>query len=189
MQITENHTIQLLIERCKENNAKAQKSLYQLFAGKMFAICLRYAKDHMAAEDILQTGFVKIFSSIGKFRSEGSFEGWLRRIMVNTAIEHYRYSVKLQQTAEITNEVEASTGETVLSELALEDLLQLIARLPDGYRIVFNMYVIEGFSHKEIAIKLGISEGGSKSQLSRAKQMLKTALIKREEVEYEQYRK
>lgn len=185
MKIADNHTLELLIEGCIHNEHAAQIGIYQKYAARMFAVCLRYGKTKVVAEELLQSGFVKVFKSIDRFRNEGSFEGWVRKVMVNTAIEYYRTAAKLQQTTELTPDLDRQGQyETALDSLAMEDLLALIAGLPDGYRMVFNMYAIEGYSHKEIAAALGITEGGSKSQLSRARQILQHAIIKREEVAY-----
>lgn len=185
MKRADNHTLELLIERCINHEHTAQSVIYQMYAAKMFAICLRYGKTRMVAEELLQSGFVKVFKSMDRFRNEGSFEGWIRRVMVNTAIEYYRQAAKIQETRELTPELDpAGQYESALDSLQMEDLLALIAGLPDGYRMVFNMYAIEGYSHKEIAMRLGITEGGSKSQLSRARQLLQSAIKKREEVEY-----
>lgn len=185
MNNTNHHKLENLIAGCINNEHAAQKAIYQIFAAKMFAICLRYGKTKMVAEELLQTGFVKVFKSIVHFRNEGSLEGWIRRVIVNTAIEYYRQSVRIMPTEALTESFDLAAQEhTGLDQLALEDLLALIAGLPDGYRMVFNMYAIEGYSHKEIAEKLGITEGGSKSQLSRARQFLQLAIIKRKEVEY-----
>lgn len=184
METADKQNIQLLIDHCKADRPEAQRALYQVFAAKMFAICLRYAKDRMSAEDVLQSGFVKIFRHIKTFKQQGSLEGWMRKIMVNTAIEHYRKAAKMHRVVEIPEDMKEAVQHNILDELQLRDLLLLISKLPDGYRLVFNMYVIEGFSHKEIAGKLGITEGGSKSQLSRAREILRVALKKREEVVY-----
>ncbi len=149
-----------------------QYELYQRFAPKMYGVCLRYAGNAEEAEDILQEGFIKVFNKISSFRSEGSFEGWIRRIFVNTAIEHFRKKTYLQPITE--NEENTVEGKylSVLDELAEKDIIQLVQQLSPGYRTVFNMYVVEGYTHKQIAEQLGISEGTSKSQLSRAKLIL-----------------
>lgn len=185
MKIADDHTLELLIEGCINNEHAAQRAIYLQYAAKMFAVCLRYGKTKMVAEELLQSGFVKVFQSVSRFRGEGSFEGWIRTVMVNTAIEYYRQAVKVRETKELTPELDpAGSYGSALDSLAMEDLLLLIAALPDGYRMVFNMYAIEGYSHKEIAAQLGITEGGSKSQLSRARQLLQRAIKKREEAVY-----
>ncbi|WP_429737183.1 RNA polymerase sigma factor [Arachidicoccus sp.] len=180
MKLIQMHTIDDLIDGCKAANRLAQQKLYNHFSGKMFAICLRYAKDQMNAEDILQISFVKIFTKIKDFKGDGSFEGWMRKVVVNTAIEHYRKNIKLLQVASRENVEVDLADDTIFDKLEVNDLLKLVNNLPDGYRLVFNMYAIEGYSHKEIAGLLKISEGGSKSQLSRARQILKTEIQKRE---------
>ncbi len=180
MKLVQMHTIDDLIDGCKAGNRLAQQKLYNQFSGKMFAICLRYARDQMSAEDILQISFVKVFNKITEFKNEGSLEGWIRRIVVNTAIENYRKNIKLLQVASNDNAAIELADDTIFDKLEVNDLLKLVNSLPDGYRLVFNMYAIEGFSHKEIADILKISEGGSKSQLSRARQILKKAIQKRE---------
>jgi len=152
--------------------------LYRRFSPRMYAVCLRYAGNPEEAEDILQEGFIKIFKKLGSFRSEGSFEGWIRRIFVNTAIEHFRRKRYLQPVTEKEeNSVEGSYL-SVLDNLAERDIMKLIQQLSPGYRTVFNMYVVEGYTHKEIGDMLGISEGTSKSQLSRAKVILQQMVKK-----------
>jgi RNA polymerase sigma-70 factor (ECF subfamily) len=151
---------------------KMQQELYQRFASKMYGVCLRYAGSAEEAEDVLQEGFIKVFNKIGSFRGDGSFEGWIRRIFVNTAIEHYRKKIYLQPITEYEEDTVEGKYLSVLDKLEEKDIIQLVQQLSPGYRTVFNMYVIEGYSHKQIAEALGISEGTSKSQLSRAKQIL-----------------
>ena len=149
-----------------------QETLYQRFASKMYGVCLRFAGTAQDAEDILQEGFIKVFKKIGSFRSEGSFEGWIRRIFVNTAIEHFRRKRYLQPVTEKEESTIEGKYLSVLDELAEKDVLALVQQLSPGYRTVFNLYVVEGYTHKEIADMLAISEGTSKSQLSRAKVIL-----------------
>ena len=161
-----------LVAGCVRGDRATQRELYNRFAGKMYGVCLRYAANAEEAEDILQEGFIKVFRKIASFRSEGSFEGWVRRIFVNTAIEHYRKKTYLQPITESEETTLEAKYPSVLDNLAAKDIIQLVQQLSPGYRTVFNMYVIEGYSHKQIAEELGISEGTSKSQLSRAKQIL-----------------
>lgn len=168
-----------LIRGCLEGDRRMQELLYQRFSPKMYAISLRYAGKTEDAQDILQDGFVKVFRNLGMYRGDGSFEGWMRRIFVNTAIEHYRRQVQtynVTETHEITLE---SKGATVLDTLSLKDLMSAIQQLSPGYKTVFNLYVIEGYTHKEIAEMIGISEGTSKSQLARAKGILQEILTQR----------
>lgn len=150
-----------------------QELLYHRFSSKMYAVCLRYCKDAEDAQDLLQDGFVKIFKNLEKFRGEGSFEGWIRRIFVNTSIEHFRKSVKNNAVTDTREIIIEDPSWNALDNLAEKDIIKMIQELSPGYRQVFNMYVIEGYSHKDIGDILGISEGTSKSQLARAKGILK----------------
>ncbi|MEO7922171.1 MAG: RNA polymerase sigma factor [Chitinophagaceae bacterium] len=161
-----------LILGCIQGNRRMQEELYRRFSPRMYAVCLRYAGNAEEAEDILQEGFIKIFKKLDSFRSEGSFEGWVRRIFVNTAIEHFRRKRYLMPVTEKEENSIEGKYTSVLDELAEKDILSLVQELSPGYRTVFNMYVVEGYTHKEIADMLGISEGTSKSQLSRAKVIL-----------------
>jgi len=161
-----------IIKKCLEGDRVSQKMLYDRYASRMFGVCLRYAPDYQAAEDILQEGFVKAFRHLERFRFEGSFEGWLRRIMVNSAIEVHRRKNNLYPIVDVENTEVEFFDENALDKLAAGDLMEMISSLSPGYRTVFSMYVIEGFSHKEIAEQLNISEGTSKSQLARARHIL-----------------
>ncbi|MCX2451179.1 RNA polymerase sigma factor [Pedobacter sp. PLR] len=181
------YTINELMEGCKAGNRKMQEALYQQTASKMLVVCMRYAKDRMEAEDVLQMGFIKIFQKIGEYRGEGSFEGWMRRVMVNTAIESYRKNLRSLNVVPIEDAYEQPGSGFDFSRLGMQDLLKLIQQLSDGYRMVFNMYIIEGYSHKEIAATLGISEGASKSQLSRARAILREEIVKMEGIDYASY--
>lgn len=175
----------VFIDSLRAGNPDAQRRLYDQYAPKMFALCIRYASSNEEAEDLLQEGFMKIFLSIHQFRGTGSFEGWMRKIFINKAIE--RYNKKRVYTHEITGfETQGLSVDAYNSsgfdKLALKDMLELIQSLSDGYRTVFNLYVIEGFSHAEIAKMLNISENTSKSQLSRAKSILQKILTDGEKV-------
>jgi len=161
-----------LINGCIAGERRMQEMLYQRFSGKMYAVCLRYANNSDDAQDLLQEGFIKVYRNLDKFRKEGSFEGWIRRVFVNTAIEHYRKKVNLNSIGEKEERMIEDGSFTVLDHLAEKDIIQLVQELSPGYRSVFNMYVIEGYSHKEIGDILNISEGTSKSQLARAKSIL-----------------
>jgi RNA polymerase sigma-70 factor (ECF subfamily) len=161
-----------IIRGCLQNNAAMQKMLYDKYAAKMYGIAVRYAHDPEDAKDILQDGFVKVFQNLSKFKGTGAFEGWMRRIFVNTAIEHYR---KKHNTSEIQESHEEQINDreiTALDKLAAVEILNMVKSLPNGYRTVFNLFAIEGYSHKEIADLLNISEGTSKSQYARAKALL-----------------
>ena len=175
-----------LLEGCRRGERKMQQELYNRFAPRMYGVCLRYASNAEEAEDILQEGFIKIFNKINSYRGDGSFEGWIRRIFVNTAIEHFRKKTYLQPITETEENTVEGKYLSVLDSLAEKDIIQLIQQLSPGYRTVFNMYVVEGYTHKQIAEMLGISEGTSKSQLSRAKLILqdlvKTFIEKRKQI-------
>lgn len=161
-----------LINGCMKGDRRMQEELYRRFSPRMYAVCLRYAGNTEEAEDILQEGFIKVFKKLDSFRSEGSFEGWVRRIFVNTAIEHFRRKRYLMPVTEKEENTIEGKFTSVLDELGVKDIMALVQELSPGYRTVFNMYVVEGYTHKEIADMLGISEGTSKSQLSRAKVIL-----------------
>lgn len=184
MNLDHSYTIDSLFEGCRRGDRKAQENLYKTLASRMMGICMRYAKDTFEAEDVLQMGFVKVFQKISDFRGEGSFEGWIRRIMVNTAIESYRKNLRNLNLVDIDEVYDQPQNTFDMSGLELKDLLKLVQQLPNGYRLVFNLYVIEGYSHKEIAKQLGITEGASKSQLSRARAILKEKIIKMEGLNY-----
>lgn len=170
-------------ERCKSQDRQAQSELYQYFSAKMYALCIRYAKDQDDAADILQNGFIKVFRKCELFEGKGSLEGWIRKVMVNTAIEsHRKNKVRFLSTDELTGQEIDQAGSFSLTHLDYKDLLALIKKLPMGYRTVFNLYAIEGYNHKEIAEMLEISEGSSKSQLSRARSWLKERIQKMEEL-------
>lgn len=179
-------TVADLVEQCKAGQRKAQELLYKLLAAKMLGVCLRYATDRMEAEDMLQNGFVKVFQKIADYRADGPFEGWVRRIMVNSAIGYYRRHHKMIQVVAIDEAVhQPMVNAAAASSLEAKDLLLLIKGLSPGYRIVFNLYAVDGYSHKEIAAMTGISEGASKSQLSRARAILKEQILKMEKKRYE----
>ena len=169
-----------LIEGCRRNESIAQKALYEHMAGKMFALCCRYIKDRMEAEDVLVTSFTKVFDRIDQFEGKGSFEGWVRRIVVNEALSYLRKNKSMYLETDLTAADREPHLDNLNNQLEADDLLKLVAGLPAGYKIVFNMYAIDGFSHKEIAGQLGISENTSKSQLSRARTHLQTKLMELE---------
>jgi RNA polymerase sigma-70 factor (ECF subfamily) len=149
-----------------------QQELYNRFAAKMYGVCLRYTANADDAQDVLQDAFIKVFRKLDSFRREGSFEGWIRRIFVNTAIEHFRRKSYLQPVTEREENTIESKTLSALDGMSEKDILKLVQELSPGYRTVFNLYVVEGYTHKEIAEMLEITEGTSKSQLSRAKVIL-----------------
>ena len=169
---------EILVKKCIEGDNRAQKKLFDLFAPKLFGVCLRYMKDHDLAQDTLQDGFVKIFTKLSDYNGKGSFEGWMRRITVNTCLDQLRKDQKLKMNTPIDDvSFLVKDNHWIEEELTAKDLLKLVESLPDGYRVVFNMFAIEGYSHKEIAEQLNISENTSKSQFSRAKSHLRRKLI------------
>lgn len=163
-----------LIENCLKGDKKQQKALYDLYSPKLYAVCLKYTKCQMDAEDVLQDGFVKLFSNLHKFKGEGSFEGWIRRIFVNTAIEHLRRKKPVSVGCEFVDNSLPDRQPSALDMLYKKDLIKSTKTLSNGYQTVFNLYAVEGFTHQEIAKKLGITESTSKSQFSRAKALLRT---------------
>lgn len=161
-----------LVTGCLRGEAASQKKLFDIFSGKMYAVCLRYATEYNLAQDFLQEGFIRVYNKLSQFRHEGSLEGWMRRIFVHTAIEYFRkQKIKLEEINEEAYQLKDDYNE-ILSKLNVQDLLSLIGTLPNGYRTVFNLYVIEGYSHMEIANILGVSESTSKTQLRKARLML-----------------
>lgn len=180
LQIKRSKTEERLLEDCRKGDRKAQRDVYEKYSGLMFSICRRYISEPEAAEDVLVCGFMKVFSKIDQFKSEGSFEGWVRRIMVNESLTYIRKNKSLYMQVEIENAEREPDYSQLSDHLEEEDLMKMINRLPAGYRTVFNLYAIEGFSHKEIAEQLGISENTSKSQLSRARAHLQKLLIEAE---------
>jgi RNA polymerase sigma factor (sigma-70 family) len=171
---------QQIIEGCARHNRKAQQVLYDQYSRLLLGICLRYATDKAEAEDILQESFLKIFLNIKDFSGTGSFIGWLRKVTVNTAITHYHKNLKYRYHVEIEEYVSVETGVTSFEEdfFTSEDLYMVLNELPAGYRMVFNLYAIEGYKHKEIAEILDIDMNTSKSQYSRAKAVLRDKLEK-----------
>lgn len=169
-----------LLALCKKGDRRAQKKLYDSLAPKMFALCIRYMGDRESAADVLQDGFVTLFSKLDTFSGEGSFEGWVRRIFVNTALMSLRKNDILRNTKELEDAAPVvSEASSALDDIGYKELMAMVASLPTGFRTVFNMYVIEGFSHKDIADALGISEATSRSQLLRGRTILQDMIRKR----------
>ncbi|MFA4851765.1 MAG: sigma-70 family RNA polymerase sigma factor [Bacteroidales bacterium] len=176
-----------LVKRCLKNEPVAQDLLYRRYASKMLGVCLRYTKNRMEAEDILQEGYIKVFKYLGTYKFDGSLEGWIRRIMVNTAINLYKASIKCVQSLDDTEHGEKEIPNVIMTDvLSMNELLKIIQELPEGYRVIFNLYAIEGYSHKEISEMLNISESTSKSQLSRARVALQNKINKLNSVLYEE---
>lgn len=168
-----------LIDNCIQGDARAQKSLFDKFAPKMMGVVLRYVNDRERANDVLQDAFIKVFQHLTSFKKDGSLEGWIRRIVVNTALDYLRRNKKYLGHVEINDiSIDVSKNSDAVGKLEEESLLNIIQTLPDGYRMVFNLYAIEGYSHKEIGKQLGITENTSKSQYSRAKSAIQKLLEK-----------
>ena len=166
-----------LVKKCVDGDQRAQRMLFEKFAPKMLGVCMRYSKSSEQAEDVLQDGFVKVFTKLSYYKGDGSLEGWIRRIIVNTALDQIRKNAKFQSDVALDDvDYKLELKGNVLENLAAEDLLQLINEMPAGYKVVFNMFAIEGYSHKEIAEELNVSENTSKSQYSRARAYLKKKL-------------
>lgn len=171
-----------LIAGCIREERRCQEELFARYGRKMMTVCLRYARHSMEAEDILQDAFIKIFDNIGRFEGKGSFEGWIRRVVVNTALKNIsRLSFKMENTGLESTE-EGTADPSVFSTLSAQELLNLVAQLPEGYRIVFNLYCIEGFSHREIAETLHIEESTSRSQLTKARHILQQQVLKLQKI-------
>ncbi len=166
-------TDEQIVQGCIANNALAQKHLYDKFSRKMMGVCLRYCDNTEEAEDVLQNGFVTVFQKIESYKGTGSLEGWIRKVMVNTALTNIRKNKNLKLNIELDSvEYMLPSANHITQSIAAKDLLKIIQTLPTGFKTVFNLYAIEGYSHKEIGDMLGITEGTSKSQYSRAKAYL-----------------
>jgi len=163
-------------EGCLQNDRKQQEALYRALAPKMLAVCMRYANDRDEAQDILQEGFIKMFNNVHKFRGDGNLEGWIRRIMVHTAISRYRKLKPMVLVEDMAEEGAISSAAHNANNLEVNDLMKLVQQLPQVYRSVFNMYAVEGYSHQEIGNKLGITELLSRTTLYRARNILKEKL-------------
>lgn len=167
-----------IIQGCIEGKRSSQKQLYDHFASKMLGVCMRYAKDRAEAEDMLQEGFIKVFHNIARFKNEGSFEGWVRRIMVFTAINMFKHRVRKFQEDLDKEGYEGFYEDHIIDRIAAREIVALIQQMPEGYRMIFNLYAVEGYTHREIGEMLGIAEGTSKSQYSRARQYMQQVLTK-----------
>lgn len=172
-----------IIRRCIDGDRQAQRQIYDELAGKMLSLCMRYTADRMTAQDMLQDGFVTLFSKLDTYKADGSFEGWARRIFATTCLMYLRKkdALKMSDDLECARGLDEE-GADAVQQIGYKELMRLICSLPEGYRVIFNLYVIEGFQHKEISRMLGISEVTSRSQLNRARAMLQ----KKIKEEYEQ---
>ncbi len=169
-----------IIYNCQKQQAASQKLLYDTYAGKMLSVCMRYINDKAEAEDVLQEGFIKIFANIIHFRNEGSFEGWMRRIFVNTALSALRVKqLKFSDTND-HHQNHSQVAPSVLAKIGAQEIVEMISTLPKGYRVVFNLFAIEGYSHKEIAEMLNITESTSRTQFLKARNALKEKFISKQ---------
>jgi len=164
--------LDILLKECKRGKSESQEKLYQRFASAMYGLCLQYASSEEDAQDILQDGFIKVFAKLDQVKNPAALPGWIRRVMINTALEKYRSQVVLQRVDELREDYHEDTGNEALDKISCEELVALIQTLTPRYRMVFNLYAIEGYSHQEISEELGISVGTSKSNLSRARAIL-----------------
>lgn len=164
-------TLDDILNKCKQGERKAQERLYRMYATQMFTLCVRYSRSRTEAEDNLQDGFIRVFESLNQYSGKGSLEGWMKRIFINTSLEKYRKNSFLQLSEELPDIQHDDTTENI--NIPAEVLQHFVEELPDRYRLVFNLYVMEEMPHKEIAAFAGISEGTSKSNLARARDILK----------------
>lgn len=178
--------IEALIQGCILGDKNSQKALYKHFYGYAMSICLRYSKNSDEASEVLNDGFLKVFTKIDKYDSNRSFKGWVRKIMINTALDNYRHNLKYYHTYNIETGESSPVTENILSELAYQDIVALVQNLSPGYRTVFNLYVVDGYTHEEIAEILEISIGTSKSNLSKARENLRN-MLKKNKNEYARY--
>lgn len=181
-------TDEVLIDGCKRHDRHMQQKLYDKYSKSMYVVALRYSRMQQEAEDILQEAFVKVFQSIDRFRGESSLPYWIKRIVINTALNHQRSKLYLFPMVDITELQTQGKAANVLSDLGYNELLKMVQELPDGCRIIFNLYAIEGYKHQEIADLLEISEGTSKSQYARAKMLLQGKVINQYGKQYERRR-
>ncbi len=172
-----------LIKGCIREEKSYQQRLYKTYAGKMLVVCMRYTRNRQEAEDILQDGFIRIFDNIKKFAFNGSFEGWVRRIMINCALRNFRKSSYQREQIGIAEDYDIPTDAKIYDKLSEQELLKMIDELPQGYKMVFNLYAIEGYSHKEIANMMEMNEGTSRSQLNKARKHLQKKLIALKDIE------
>jgi len=172
-----------IVKGCVAGKREFQAQLYKLFSPKMYPVCLYYTKDQTEAEDVLHDGFIRVFKYIGQFQGIGSFEGWLRRIMINTALERFRTQNHLYPVEDVFEYVDDRGYEDIISSISFDELLDIIRELTPQYRMVFNLYAFEDMTHKEISEKLGISVGTSKSNLSRARVILQEKIAKKYQID------
>lgn len=171
-----------ILQKAAAKDPICQKWIYDRYSGKMMSVCYRYSADRMEAEDILQDGFIRVFDYLHQYKFQGSFEGWVRRVIVTTALNHIKKksSIPVESDIDLANDAAAGSFDPFQSQYTMEELMNLVRSLPPGYRTVFNLYVIDGYNHQEISEMLGITTGGSKSNLARARAALQKKLIQQE---------
>jgi RNA polymerase sigma factor (sigma-70 family) len=174
---TPNYNEAEVVKGCIRQDRHFQKLLYEHYYGSMMAVCLRYANDREEARDVLHEGFMKVFKNINRFKEGTNLGAWIRRIMINTSIDHYRKNAKKPNFVEINHAIHEADVHDVVSEMGAEEILKLVQKLSPAYRTVFNLYVIEGYSHREVGEALGISEGTSKSNLAKARAKLQKMIL------------
>jgi len=167
-----------ILKGCVAQKRKDQERLFNLYSEEMFGVCLYYSKDYTEAEDTLHEGFMKVFQKIGQYKHKGSLPGWIRRVMINTALEKFRKQHQLYALGDDFENYDDINRDNIISDLSAQDLIKLVRELSPQYRMVFNLYAIEGYSHKEISQMLGISDGTSKSNLARARYILQNKVKK-----------
>lgn len=188
MQIAYKLMVSELVKGCRNGDRLSQRKLYEYFYPKMMGACMRYAQDRDEAAFILNNAFYKVFKHIDRYNEEaGELEAWIRRIVINTAIDHYRKWVRQHKTVELQNARSQSDDPVAVGSMEVENIMKLVQNLPPAYRTVFNLYAVEGFSHREIGEKLGISEGTSKSNLAKARKKLQAALEKEQSYKLTEY--
>ncbi|MBW3546108.1 MAG: RNA polymerase sigma factor [Bacteroidetes bacterium] len=175
-----------IVEGCLRKELKMQQALYDRFSGRMYVVCLRYASGQLEAEDILQEAFVKVFGKLETYREEASLTQWIKRVVINTALNHQRSKLYMYPMVDVEQMHSLADQEQTLSNFSYQELLEFIQELPSGCRVIFNLFAIEGYGHKEIAEMLGVSEGTSKSQYARAKKLLQQQLAESEKRRYGQ---
>jgi RNA polymerase sigma-70 factor (ECF subfamily) len=181
-----NDPVAALIEGCRKGDKNSQKVLYKHFYGYAMSICIRYSMNREEATEVMNDGFLKVFTKIGKYDKNKSFKGWLRRVMINTALDNYRHNLKHYHQQDLAQAPETPSTSNIIADMAYEEIVSLVQLLSPAYRTVFNLYVIDGYTHEEIAELLNISVGTSKSNLSKARENLRT-LLKKNKNEYARY--
>ena len=174
------HPFQVILEKAIQGDERAFRQIYDSLAGKMYSLCVRYAGNTNDANDVFQEGFIRVYKSLGAYKGIGVFEGWVRKIFVNTCLDHLKSKQRLLYS-ELNDDVETRASKDLngIDKLSKEELMRIIQQLPNGYRIIVNLYLVEGYSHKEISEMLGIAEGTSKSQLSRARLLLQKEILEK----------